>query len=92
MRLFEEILVSESKVQRSQTTGVLMVTMKKAKEDRLLLAERNTTEMKKVQQKEAIEKVKEENIDQLMQKKKKLSIIEEKIKQDAELDDIPDLE
>ena len=92
VRLFEEIIVSESKVQRSQTTGVLMVTMKKVKEDRLLKAERETAEVKRNQAKDKIEKVKEANLAEVMQKKKKQSNIEEKIKQDAELDDIPDLE
>lgn len=69
-----------------------MVTMKKVKEDRLLKAERETAEVKRNQAKDKIEKVKEANLAEVMQKKKKQSNIEEKIKQDAELDDIPDLE
>lgn len=92
MRLFEEIIVSDSKVQRSQTTGLLMVIMKKAREDRLLIAERSAAEIKKLKEKEAIEKVKEANLNEVMEKKKKLTKIEQRIKDDEELEDIPDLE
>lgn len=69
-----------------------MATMKKVKEDRLLIAEKDKAELLKKQQKEAIEKVKESNLNEVIAKKKKLSTIEEKIKQDADLEDIPDLE
>lgn len=69
-----------------------MVTMKKLKEDKLLKAEREAVEVKKKQQKEEIERVRESNIKEVMEKKKRLNQIEEKIKADEELDDLPDLE
>lgn len=92
IKLFEEIIVSESKVQRSQTSGILMATMKKVKEDRLLKAELASVEFNKKKKQEEIEKIKESNISELIERKKLLNTIEEKIKADEELDDLPDLE
>lgn len=92
IKLFEEIIVSESKVQRSQVSGMLMATMKKVKEDRLLKAEMANVEIGKKRKHAEIEKVKEANISELIERKKELNGIEEKIKADADLDDLPDLE
>lgn len=92
IKLFEEIIVSESKIQRSQTSGILMATMKKVKEDRLLKAELASVEFNKKKKQEEIEKIKESNISELIERKKLLNTIEEKIKADEELDDLPDLE
>lgn len=92
IKLFEEIIVSESKVQRSQVSGMLMATMKKVKEDRLLKAEMANVEIGKKRKQAEIEKVKEANISELIERKKELNGIEEKIKADADLDDLPELE
>lgn len=92
IKLFEEIIVSESKVQRSQVSGMLMATMKKVKEDRLLKAEMANVKIGKMRKQAEIEKVKEANISELIERKKELNGIEEKIKADADLDDLPDLE
>ena len=91
IKLFEEIIVGESKVQRSQSTGVLLVTMKKAKETTILVIEKKMAEEKKQKQKEEIEKVKEANINEVMIKKKKADELKQKIKEDHDLDDLPDL-
>jgi hypothetical protein len=70
----------------------LMTTMKKVKEDRLLRAEMANVEIGKMKKQQEIEKVKEANLSELMERKKQLNGVEEKIKADADLDDLPDLE
>jgi hypothetical protein len=92
VQIHEEIIVSESKVQRSQTTGVLLVTMKKAKIDELLIWERNKEKQKKEKAKQEIEKIKEANISEVREKQKKKEQIEKKILEDEELEDLPPLE
>ena len=71
---------------------MLMATMKKVKEDRLLKAEMANVKIGKMRKQAEIEKVKEANISELIERKKELNGIEEKIKADADLDDLPDLE
>lgn len=92
VKLFEEIVVSESKVQRSQTTGVLLVTLKKVRTDHSLLFDVKAKADKKHFAKQEVEKIKEANVDQLIANQKKLKELELRIKEDADLDDLPDLE
>lgn len=99
VRLWEEIIVSESKIQRSQMTGSLLVTMKKAKQNDNLISLVSKEERRRedktrlvLEEKDKVAKSKESNLKELMEAKKKDEELHKLIEGDAELDDLPDLE
>ena len=79
-------------MQRSQTTGVLLVTMKKSKPDSTMIYQLKKKQEQVVEDKEKFEKVKETNINQIIEKQKKVKELEKMIKEDEDLDDLPELE
>lgn len=99
VRLWEEIIVSESKIQRSQMTGSLLVTMKKAKQNDNLISlvakeERQRQDKTRLvaEEKDKVQKSKESNLKELMESKKRSEELSKLIQEDTELDDLPDLE
>lgn len=91
VKLWEEIIVADSKVQRSQTTGVLMVTMKKAKFNHMVDMEKRQKKSAE-EEKQQVQKVNEANIYELLEKQKAKAALKSKINADPDLDDLPDLE
>lgn len=91
VKLWEEIIVEESKVQRSQTTGVLMVTMKKLKFNHMIDMEKKQKKSAE-EDKQKVQKVTEANIQELLDKQKAKVALTSKITADPDLDDLPDLE
>ena len=79
-------------MQRSQTTGVLLVTMKKSKPDSTMIYQLKKKQEQAIEDKEKFEKVKETNINQIIEKQKKVKELEKMIKEDEDLDDLPELE
>ena len=79
-------------MQRSQTTGVLLVTMKKSKPDSTMIYQLKKKQEQVIEDLEKFEKVKETNINQIIEKQKKVKELEKMIKEDEDLDDLPELE
>ena len=61
LRLGDEIMVSESKSERSQLTGTLKITMKKLKSHEFLRSKKQQEKRKAKQEKEEKKKEQEEN-------------------------------
>jgi len=66
--------------------------MKKLRTDHSLLLEVKAKSDKKKHATQAVETIKEANVEQLIANQKKLKQLEKRIKEDADLEGLPDLE